>query len=291
MDYTHHISNFLHMLGGEDKDSVRSWRNHFSCIVRDDGQLIKWTSDACFAWIGRSNINKDRVDKILFYIQHTDRSVTTDVRARWIDWVVNHSVYAKEGVFYNSSDDILETGVVIVNTDIPSNVMYSGMQHLRLLYEHVGFVKYWNYLYEHGCSGELAFIASLFINKPEQYDTTRSYNNFMSLEHRPICQGYSNVETYYNYLHQNLINRKGNNKLEVKNIYGLYGGSKGTDHFAKDFIGTKFEFSEKKGPTKNPFSNVLAQNYNSEYEDVKLMPLVLAFAKEQLEPAINDYKG
>lgn len=129
---------------------------HFS-FVNDEGEIHHSRGQACH-WDLRSPTIANVKFIINRIMEDGPRGVSAEVKARYIDYLVNRSPYSYAFVRKDAGENILAFGYWVCRTDVPANLVGGACTAMRMLQEHKASVPcIWNGLVERGVPEDLAY--------------------------------------------------------------------------------------------------------------------------------------
>lgn len=175
----------------------------YSVIFQDGDKLVekKNGNTACHAGL---SFWDERRTPIAVFNALGSIAVDDKVALRFLEWLQNYSPYAS--IWHSkSAKTTLSRGIMVANTDVPSNLLAGGMFASRALWEYPSLSKVWNAFVEKGLHPDLSFYLSHFYKLSN--DGSFSINTWEGHCALSGISGYSHHNYVVNFITNNRIDR------------------------------------------------------------------------------------
>ena len=148
---------------GHQYKSAVAWCKY----INETDKVVEITNRYCHAGLTTEVEGKPKA--ILSSIQKL--RVDERIGRTFIEWLTNHSPY-QEAFLSKDAKKAFDDGVLVLRTDVPSNLMAGGAFASRAITEYARIAKVWHGLVEAGCHPDVAFMyGHYFTNGGGAYGT------------------------------------------------------------------------------------------------------------------------
>jgi len=196
----------------KNEDRRGSISNYF--LVLENGEVMKKFKEACYS----SLYSMVAIDYIVSYPQKG--FVLEESNKTYIDYVLNRSPYCE--VFYTKNIEEAIEGGVLINVDLPNNLVLGGMTALRTSWEFPHLVSFFKELVENGVSEDIAFLgAHCVVERGGEY-------NFENITRGHYCVDVHSESYAKNFVKRDLKRKGGLTRAggypEYGSVHGCWGG-------------------------------------------------------------------
>lgn len=254
----------MSLLGIEKAKEIMTKAGNHSCVsylvLKENGRHSQPRQEVCYSGLRGYAENTDTsaiVSKICRNYQ--DFEMPKEAEKLFVEWMMNESVY-KDCFIDCTPEEVLNTDIYVIRTDIPGNLMVSALTAMRSITESglsCKSAKYFKTLVDAGITPDFSFILSHFID--DKGYLKDSYNTHHSI----IDSGTITCEAVSNFCKHKITAPNPRTYKELNNysrIHKLFDGSTVSKNFY-EWLYTKIsEFSIKPEKSSNSFNPFISED-------------------------------